>query len=103
MMAYGYALALGIQNIPLEVFFIYVPVGFLIMTLPISLAGWGVGEATYSYLFAKVGVPASKAVVLSILVRCGQMFISLFGGIWWLFDRRKPSIEETEKILEGQA
>ncbi|NUM35832.1 MAG: flippase-like domain-containing protein [Candidatus Brocadiae bacterium] len=81
---YGFALALGIHTIPWYTYFVYVPIGFLLMALPISLAGWGVGEAAYSFMFTKVGLPPEQAVVLSILVKIGQMLISLIGGFVWL-------------------
>lgn len=87
--AFGFLLAMGINNVPWYAIFIYLPVGLLIMSLPISLAGWGVGEAVYSYLLANFNLSSSYAVALALLIRFNQMFISLSGGIWWLLDGRK--------------
>ncbi len=81
---YGFALSLGITTIPWYTYFIYGAIGFLLMALPISLAGWGVGEAAYSLMFIKVGLAPEQAVVLSILVKIGQMIVSLIGGGVWL-------------------
>ncbi len=92
--AFGFLLSMGVKDIPWYAVFIYIPVGLLAMSLPISLAGWGVGEALYSYLFANFHLSSSYAVALSLLIRFNQMFLSLGGGIWWLLDGRKGGKSE---------
>lgn len=87
----GFAYALGIRNVPWYAFFIYIPVGFLVMALPISLAGWGVGEATFSWLFSLVGVPMQQGLILSLLMRVAQIEISCVGATLWLMGRKKLS------------
>ncbi|BBM84971.1 lysylphosphatidylglycerol synthase transmembrane domain-containing protein [Candidatus Uabimicrobium amorphum] len=83
---YGFATALGI-NLPIYIFFVFVPISFIIIMLPISLAGWGVGEATYSYLFSTVGVPKTKAVTLSVLTKFGKMLVGTIGALIWVSDK----------------
>lgn len=83
----GFAYALGITHVPWNVFFVYIPVGFLLMAVPVSLSGWGVGEATYSFLFSQVGVPVERGLVLSLLMRIAMLETSMAGGIVWLLDR----------------
>lgn len=83
---YGFALALGI-HLPVYIFFVFVPISFVIIMLPISLAGWGIGEATYSYLFSTVGVAKTKAVTLSVLTKFGQMLVGVIGAFIWVSDK----------------
>jgi uncharacterized membrane protein YbhN (UPF0104 family) len=83
----GFAYALGITHIPWSVFFVYIPVGFLLMAVPVSLSGWGVGEATYSFLFAQVGVPMERGVILSLLMRIAMLEVSVTGACVWLLER----------------
>lgn len=80
---YGFSRALGL-DVPMHVFFVYVPIGYLVMMLPISLAGWGVGEATYSYLFSNVGIAKTQSITMSILLKISQMIAGFWGGILWL-------------------
>ena len=83
---YGFAVALGI-DLPIYIFFVFVPISFVIIMLPISLAGWGIGEATYSYLFSTVGVAKTKAVTLSVLTKSGQMLVGTIGAFIWVSDQ----------------
>jgi uncharacterized membrane protein YbhN (UPF0104 family) len=85
----GFASALGINNVPYSVFFVYIPVGSLLMAVPVSLSGWGVGEAIYSYLFAQVGVSVERGIILTLLIRVGNLGIGLIGGAVWLLEKCK--------------
>jgi uncharacterized membrane protein YbhN (UPF0104 family) len=95
-MLFGYARALGITHVPWYIFFIYIPVTFLLMAIPISVSGLGVGEAAYSYFFIQVGVLPEQAIMLPLMYRFGQMLISLVGGVLWF---SAPPIEK-EKLTE---
>lgn len=87
---FGFARALGIYHVPWFVFFIYVPVGLLVMAVPISISGWGVGEAIFAYLFSQVGVLYEQGVVLCLLIRLAQIELGVIGGILWMSGRRTP-------------
>ena len=93
MMA-GFARALAIEHLPWYVYFIYTPVAILLMALPISVAGWGVGEAAFAYFFTQVGVTAEQAVVIVLLFRVANMVIGLTGGCIWFL---RPLPVETRK------
>ena len=80
----AFAQAIGIKNVPLYYYFIFIPVISLIIALPISVGGWGVGEAGYGYFFALVGMNITQAVTLSILFRLSFMLWSLLGGLFLL-------------------
>jgi hypothetical protein len=85
---FGFALCLGIANIPWFVFFVYVPVGLLIMALPISISGWGVGEAAFGFLFSQVGLPFEQGVMLSLLMRLAHLEVGLVGAGIWMFEKK---------------
>lgn len=92
----GFAWALGVRNVPVAAFCVYVPVGFLLMAVPVSLSGWGVGEAVYSFLFAQVGMAAAQGVAMTLLMRLSWIGIGLIGGVIWLLYRmgRKSATED---------
>jgi uncharacterized membrane protein YbhN (UPF0104 family) len=56
----------------------------LVTSLPISLGGWGVREATMIAVFGLVGVPASTMLLLSVESGLLAMAIVLPAGILWL-------------------
>ncbi len=64
-----------------------VPLVLLIMTVPISIGGWGVRETAMVTLFGLVGVPGEGALVLSVVFGLVGIAISLPGGIVWLMSR----------------
>ena len=66
---------------------IVVPTVILILTLPISIAGWGVREGAMVAGFGLVGVAADDALALSVLYGLATLLIALPGGLVWLIDR----------------
>lgn len=70
---------------------VVVPLAILATTIPISIAGWGVREGAFVAGFGFVGVPASSALVLSVLFGLLNTLICLPGGLVWLAtgDRRR--------------
>jgi len=60
------AKAIGIEGVPVIYYFVLIPVISFISALPISVSGWGVGEALYVTLFGMFGVSPILAVSLSI-------------------------------------
>ena len=63
---------------------VLVPPVILIMTLPISIAGWGVRETAMVAAFGFVGVSAQSALVLSVLFGIMTMVTALPGGLVFL-------------------
>ncbi len=74
------------SNIEVEAvyFFIFLPIIWLITTLPISISGLGVREGTFAFLFAQVGVLSSDAVALSLLYYSFRVVSGLVGGLVYL-------------------
>jgi uncharacterized protein (TIRG00374 family) len=70
-----------------------VPIIMIISSLPIAPAGWGVGEQAFVYFFGTVGVAAADATALSLTYRLTATLISLLGGVFLVFDRRRVMAE----------
>lgn len=78
-----YAQALGITDIPLWYYFVFIPIMAFITSLPISVGGWGIGEMSYGYLLSFYGVPLTLAIALSLLFRISIALWSL-PGAWFI-------------------
>jgi uncharacterized protein (TIRG00374 family) len=63
------------------------PLVVLIMTIPISIGGWGVRETAMVALFGLVGMPNEGALVLSVLIGLVGITATLPGGLVWLLSR----------------
>ena len=88
LIVYSLAAGMEIEISFLDCLFLVPPV-ILAMTLPISIAGWGVREGAMIVTLGLVGVPQESALVLSILFGLGTMITALPGGIIWLFTRNR--------------
>ena len=75
---------------------VLMPPVLLLMTLPISIAGWGVREAAMVTAFGLIGVSNEGAVVLSVTFGLAAVFMALPGGIVWLMsgDRKIQDMEQ---------
>ncbi|CCG39804.1 lysylphosphatidylglycerol synthase transmembrane domain-containing protein [Magnetospirillum molischianum] len=91
-----YALALGLGlDVSLIDCLVLVPPVILIMTLPISIAGWGLRETAMVVAFGYVGVEPHSALVLSVLFGLVSTVTALPGGVVWLLsDIRKQKQDE---------
>lgn len=61
-----------------------ISVALLPAYLPISIAGWGIREASMIALFALVGVPSSLSLLVSLAIGTSILLASLMGGVIWL-------------------
>ena len=88
---YILAVGLGIKDISLGQFFVLIPIAGFISALPISFAGWGIGEGAYRALFMIMNPTyGGIAVVLSILFRFICLVYSLIGFPLYLSYRHEP-------------
>lgn len=100
-----YVLAIGL-NLDVHVLdcLVLVPPVILIMTLPISIAGWGVRETAMVTAFSFVGIPDSSTLVLSILFGILTMVTALPGGVVFLLaggrrmEQEELAAEAAEKV-----
>lgn len=63
-----------------QVFFLIMPLVYLMTILPISLGGLGVREGVLAYFLVKAGVLASDAVLLGFLIYLNRVAVALLGG-----------------------
>ena len=88
---------LGI-DIPMVYFYLFVPLATVASMLPISLAGLGVREGIFVFLFAKAGVSKELAIGLSLLFFFISVAVSLIGGVLYIRMGGKkdmpPEVEE---------
>jgi glycosyltransferase 2 family protein len=77
----AYALHLNVSLWDLTV---VVPVSLVVQMLPVSISGFGVREATFSFYFSRIGQPIESAVVVSLVAQALIMLFSLTGAAVYL-------------------
>lgn len=77
-----------------QVFQLMPPV-MLFTMLPISIAGWGVREATMGLAFGYAGLMANEGINMSLLFGAVSFLVGIFGGLVWIFS--------PEKAAQGEA
>jgi glycosyltransferase 2 family protein len=75
-----FARGFGIALMP-SVAYLIVPVAILLSSLPVSIGGWGVREASLSYGLVLFGIAADDAALLALALGIGLLLASLPGGI----------------------
>jgi glycosyltransferase 2 family protein len=99
-----YLLARSI-GIELPAFFLVAFTGIILVVsmIPISLAGWGVREASFLAVLVPLGVPDENAVVLSIAFGLAGLFGALPGGICLLAGLSSPPDEAAGDLANRSA
>lgn len=85
LVAFYAAIARAI-NVPIPVahLAILVPLSFIVQMAPVSVNGFGVREATFSFYFTQLGLPLESALALSFLGAALVMLFSLSGAAVYL-------------------
>ncbi len=96
LMVYLMGYSIGLEITWLDCMVLMPPV-LLVMTLPISIAGWGVREQAMVTAFALIGIPGEGALALSIMFGLMGLIMGLPGGIVWLMNSDKK-IENIDKL-----
>lgn len=65
-------------------FFSIVPIGFIITAIPISISGWGTGEAGFGFIYNTFGYPFEVGVAVSILYKFTLLILSIPGFVLWI-------------------
>ncbi|MGY3444330.1 MULTISPECIES: lysylphosphatidylglycerol synthase transmembrane domain-containing protein [unclassified Bradyrhizobium] len=73
-----------------EIFQLLPPV-MLITMMPISIAGWGVREATMALAFGYAGLIANEGVNISLLFGAVSFVVGVFGGLVWIASPEKAA------------
>jgi uncharacterized protein (TIRG00374 family) len=71
-------------DLPLRDALVIVPVSLVIQLAPVSINGFGVREAVFSYLFKRLGHPVDAGLALSIAGAALLILASLPGGLVFL-------------------
>ena len=88
----AYILALGLgMSVPFSYFVLFMPIGLLMLLLPISISGFGLPQSVIVWLLRPMGVPDSSSFALSTLIVLTGLAGNL-PGLWlWLRSRRTSS------------
>jgi uncharacterized membrane protein YbhN (UPF0104 family) len=68
-----------------------IPPVMLITMLPISIAGWGVREATMGLAFGYAGLMTNEGVNVSLLFGAVSFIVGAFGGLVWIVSAEKAA------------
>ncbi len=68
-----------------------VPPVMLITMLPISIAGWGLREATMGLAFGYAGLMTNEGINVSLLFGAVSFMVGAFGGLVWIFSAEKAA------------
>jgi uncharacterized membrane protein YbhN (UPF0104 family) len=68
-----------------------IPPVMLITMLPISIAGWGVREATMGLAFGYAGLMPNEGVNISLLYGAVTFLVGAFGGLVWILSAEKAA------------
>ncbi len=74
-----------------EQIFLLIPPIMLITMLPISIAGWGVREASMMVAFGYAGLAPADGTVVSLLFGASFFVVGAIGGLVWIFSAEKGS------------
>lgn len=87
--SYVVALSLGVE-LPLVVFFAFLPLVTLLNRLPVSFDGFGINEALFIYFLALFGVAHETGFLIGLVNHL--LFIAgvLPGGLFYIFSSRRP-------------
>ena len=98
---YCFALALGMENARFIYFLFLIPVGTFIDAIPISIAGFGVGEGAYHWLFGSLGHKQNLGFMIALLMHICKVLWALVGAVFYLTGRK--SIERARERLAETA
>jgi hypothetical protein len=91
-----YAAIVHSMSIPVSAWHlaVIVPISFVVQMAPVSLNGFGVREATFTFYFSRIGLPIESALVVSFMGAGLIILFSLSGAAAYLLRhvRQIPSI-----------
>jgi uncharacterized membrane protein YbhN (UPF0104 family) len=68
-----------------------IPPIMLITMLPVSIAGWGVREATMGLAFGYAGLLTNEGINISLLFGAVSFIVGAYGGLVWIFSAEKAA------------
>jgi glycosyltransferase 2 family protein len=87
-------------NLPVTVWdlAVIVPVSLVVQMLPVSLNGFGLREATFSFYFTRIGLPVQSGVLLSLVAAGLAMLFSLSGAAVYVTRERTLSSTGAQQV-----
>jgi hypothetical protein len=98
--AYFLARGLGLDVAAVDCMVLIPPI-ILIMTLPISIAGWGLREGAMVTAFGFLGIAPGPALTLSVLYGFVSLLAALPGGAVFLFSEGRRAAAEAALAKEA--
>jgi uncharacterized membrane protein YbhN (UPF0104 family) len=89
LQAYFLGLGLGL-TVPFSYYLLFMPVGLLMLLLPVSISGFGLPQGVIVWLLRPMGVPDERSLALSTLIVLTGLAGNLPGLVLWLSRRRGP-------------
>ncbi len=81
--------------------FLLIPPVMLITMLPISIAGWGVREATMGLAFGYAGLATNEGINVSLLFGAVTFVAGAIGGLVWIFSAEKAARDTEPEAIEA--
>ncbi len=81
--------------------FLLIPPVMLITMLPISIAGWGVREATMGLAFGYAGLATNEGINVSLLFGAVTFVAGAIGGLVWIFSAEKAARDTEPQSIEA--
>ena len=91
MVVFYFAVAYALHlNLAFSDISVIVPISFVVQMLPVSVNGFGVREATFSFYFQRIGQPIESALLMSLVAQALIMLFSLSGAGVYVWRSRHP-------------
>ena len=89
-------------DLPLRDALVIVPVSLVIQLAPVSINGFGVREAVFSYLFRRLGHPVDAGLALSIAGAALLILASLPGGLVFLLRKEGLMVQAASSDMQKE-
>ena len=91
--AQAYVLGLGLGlAVPFSYYLLFMPIGLLMLLLPISVSGFGLPQGVIVWLLRPTGVPDEQSFALSALIVLTGLMSNLPGlWLWLAFPKGEPA------------
>jgi uncharacterized protein (TIRG00374 family) len=88
-----YAAIVHSMHIPLSAWHlaVIVPLSFIVQMVPVSVNGFGVREATFTFYFSKLGLPPESALAVSFIGAALVIVVSLLGAVAYILRGSSPA------------
>ncbi|MGM4961940.1 lysylphosphatidylglycerol synthase transmembrane domain-containing protein [Tardiphaga sp. 1201_B9_N1_1] len=78
-----------------------IPPVIIVTMIPVSIAGWGVREASMGLAFAYAGLAANEGINVSLLFGIVSFIVGATGGLFWIlgaesFERKRAKLSPDE-------